>query len=348
MVSETVGAQALASDGSEVDAVVVGGGPAGLAAALWLGRYRRSVVVLDSQDYRSASVERSHGYLGRDPQTPLDLLARGRQELLAYPTAAIRPAVVSSITRRPDRRFDVRLDDGSLVAHRVVLATGVRDVVPVVRGFDEHYGASVFHCPACDGYEARDRDVVALGWDAHLVGFAATLLNWARSVTVVTDGRRFAGDETCRSVLADNGIALLEQDAVEFVGTVVRSRLCCSATAGACRRRWRSSPWRTSRRCPLPRRWGAPSTTTATSRWTGREPPPSTASTPPATSPPGCSWCRSRPPRVWSPASVQPSRSSVRRGPPPHLSLRRTRRWTARTADPPRGGQQTAPPPANG
>ena len=206
-------------DVPEVDAVVVGGGPSGLAAALWLGRYRRSVVVVDSQEYRSAAVERSHGYLGRDPQTPVELLARGREELLAYPTASIRRTSVTSVGRRPDGLFDVRLADGALVAHRVVLATGVRDVFPSVRGFDEHYGASVFHCPACDGYEARDRDVVALGWDAHLVGFASTLLNWARSVTVVTNGRRFAGDEACRDTLHGNGIELVEQDAAELVGS---------------------------------------------------------------------------------------------------------------------------------
>jgi thioredoxin reductase len=131
----------------------------------------------------------------------------------------VRHASVSSIVARPDELFDVALSDGSLVAHRVVLATGVRDVFPSIRGFDEHYGASVFHCPACDGYEARDRDVVAIGWDRHLVGFASTLLNWARSVTVVTDGHRFPDDEACRAMLDDNGIELVEQDAVEFVGT---------------------------------------------------------------------------------------------------------------------------------
>jgi thioredoxin reductase len=208
-----------AVDGLEVDAVVVGGGPAGLAAALWLGRYRRSVVVVDSQEYRSKAVEHSHGYLGRDPQTPVELLDRGREELLAYPTASIRVGSVSAISRRTDGLFDVTLADGSLVAHRVVLATGVRDVFPSVEGFDEHYGASVFHCPACDGYETRDRDVVAIGWDVHLVGFASTLLNWARSVTVVTDGHRFAGDGACREMLDTHGIELIEQDAVRFVGS---------------------------------------------------------------------------------------------------------------------------------
>lgn len=207
----------LPADVREVDVVVVGGGPAGLAATSWLGRYRRSVVVVDSGEYRARQVERSHGYLGRDPQTPLDLLARGREEVLAYPTVQVRGGTVSSVRRDGDL-FGVQVGRDELLAHRLVLATGVRDAFPDVGGMDEHYGASVFHCPACDGYEARDRDVVALGWDPHLVGFSATLRNWARSVTVVTNGRRFQGDEACRTQLARNRCDLVEEDALAFEG----------------------------------------------------------------------------------------------------------------------------------
>ena len=202
----------------EVDVVVVGGGVSGLAAALWVARYRRSVVVVDSCDYRNKSVEISHGYLGRDPQDPATLLEDGRREVLAYPTARYEAGEVSSITRAEDGLFDVCIGDQWLRTHRVILATGVRDAFPSVEGFSEHYGASAFHCPACDGYEARDRDVVALGWDDRLVGFAGTLLNWARSVTVVTDGRRFEGDDSCRVVLARNEIELVEEKAVSLVG----------------------------------------------------------------------------------------------------------------------------------
>lgn len=198
----------------EVDAVVVGGGPSGLAAALWLARYRRSVVVLDSGEYRAAKVETSHGYLGRDPQRPLDLLEEGRRELLAYPTARIEQLRVNEVEHR-DGLFHL----GGHAAHRLVLACGVEDDFPAVEGFAEHYGASVFHCPACDGYEARERDVVVLGWDRHLVGFSAALLNWARSVTVVTLGRRFRGDEECRDQLAELGIELVEDQATSLRGT---------------------------------------------------------------------------------------------------------------------------------
>ena len=203
----------------ELDAVVVGGGPSGLAAASWLARYRRRVVVVDSGDHRADRVEHSHGYLGRDPQTPRELIARGREEVLAYPTASIVADVVTAARRRPDGMFAVTLRDaGQVVTHKLVLACGVVDAKPDVPGLEEHYGASVFHCPACDGYEARDRDVVALGWSENLSGFATTLLGWARSVTVVTAGERFQGDAACRALLDRHGVEVVEERVVELVG----------------------------------------------------------------------------------------------------------------------------------
>jgi thioredoxin reductase len=205
------------------DVVVVGGGPAGLAAATWLGRYRRNTAVVDSGSYRAARVETSHGYLGRDPQQPMELLDTARRQLSDYPSVTvIRGEVVEA--RRDGERFVVRLDDGRLlIALRVVLATGVADAFPDIEGFEEHYGSSAFHCPACDGYDAADKDVVAFGWDERLVGFAATLLDWARSVTVLTSGRRFAGDEACQEVLQRHAIEVVETPAVRLLGN--RGRL---------------------------------------------------------------------------------------------------------------------------
>ncbi|HET7311668.1 MAG TPA: NAD(P)/FAD-dependent oxidoreductase [Mycobacteriales bacterium] len=200
------------------DVVVVGGGAAGLAAATWLGRYRRDTVVVDSGDYRAASVETSHGYLARDPQQPMELLATAREQLAAYSTVRIQRGRVTS-ARRAEECFELTLDDGAtLRACRVVLATGVVDACPDLENFDEHYGASAFHCPSCDGFDAADRDVIAYGWDEHLVGFSASLLDWARSVTVVTGGRRFAGDEACLDVLGRHGIELVETEATKLVG----------------------------------------------------------------------------------------------------------------------------------
>ncbi|MDQ1704364.1 MAG: hypothetical protein QOF18_730 [Frankiaceae bacterium] len=200
------------------DAVVIGGGPAGLAAATWLARYRRDVVVIDSGDYRAGSVEHSHGYLARDPQDPMSFLQTAREQLLGYRTVSyLRTSVVT--VQRAGGHFVVRTADGNeLQALRLVLATGVVDACPSIEGFADHYGASAFHCPACDGYEAEGCDVIAYGWDERLVGFATSLLNWARSVTVLTSGRRFDGDQACRAVLARHGVEVVETKAARMLG----------------------------------------------------------------------------------------------------------------------------------
>jgi thioredoxin reductase len=201
------------------DAVVVGGGPAGLAAATWLARYRRRTVVIDGGKGRNASVDHSHGYLTRDGAPPAELLAAARADLSHYSCVDLRSGEVESVTGE-EGDFTVRCAGGDEVrAQRVVLCTGVIDATPDIAGFDEHYGASVFHCPSCDGYEARERDVVVLGWSEHVAGFALELLDWAATVTVVTDGRRFEGDDVRREALDRNGVTLLEDEAVAFVGT---------------------------------------------------------------------------------------------------------------------------------
>lgn len=200
------------------DAVVVGGGPAGLSAATWLARYRRSVVVLDSGEYRNRWVRRTHGYLGADPQDPMRLLERARQDLGRYDTVQVRRDRATAVRRDGDGRFVVGTDAGELVALRLVFATGVVDQFPEVESFLDHYGTSVFHCPTCDGYEARGRRVVVLGWSEHVAAFTLGLLDWAAELTVVTEDRPFQGDGRHRAALARHGVALLEDDAVAFEG----------------------------------------------------------------------------------------------------------------------------------
>ncbi len=198
---------------------MVGGGPAGLSAAAWLGRYRRNVVLLDSQEYRNAHVDLSHGYLGNDPIAPGDLRAKAQAEVRAYPTVTIETGKVRTVTGLRDR-FDLFLENDLVVsARRVVIATGVRDVFPEIDGFFEHYGASVFHCASCDGYEAKGCDVVVFGWGEHISSFALGMLTWAASVTVVTDGRHFEGAPQDRGLLIEHGVAVLEDEALELCGT---------------------------------------------------------------------------------------------------------------------------------
>ena len=190
-----------------------------MSAATWLGRHRRRVVLVDAGERRNRWVERTHGYLGLDPINPGELAERAIEALLEYPTAELCAGRVQHATRRPDGNFSLELEVGTrFLARRVVLATGVEDDFPEVDGFFEHYGASVFHCPSCDGYEARDCPVVVFGWSADAAGFALTLLDWAADVTLVTDGSRFEGDDAVRAALDRHGVAVLEDDAVALHG----------------------------------------------------------------------------------------------------------------------------------
>ncbi len=169
------------------DVVVVGGGPAGLSAALMLGRCRRRVLVCDSGRYRNAFSAGVHGFLSRDGIKPLDLVRIARQQLRPY-GVRICEAVVKHITGRSGR-FRVSLESGEhIVARRVLLATGMTDHVPRIEGIDEVYGKSVHHCPYCDAWEHRDQPLAAYGKGRPGMGLAMSLKTWSADVALLTDG----------------------------------------------------------------------------------------------------------------------------------------------------------------
>ncbi|MGW9552365.1 NAD(P)/FAD-dependent oxidoreductase [Citricoccus zhacaiensis] len=200
------------------DALVVGGGPAGLSAATWLGRYRRSTVVVDAGHQRNLSADRAHGLLGRDPTTPLELLAEARAGLQQYPHVSLWQGTVTTLHHVDDGLFRSVVDGAEVFAHRVVLATGVRDRVPEIAGFHAHYGTDVHHCPACDGYTARDQVVIVLGAGEQLPAFAAELLDWAARVRIIAGTSGQPIDDDQRVVLDDQGIEVVDGTAEALVG----------------------------------------------------------------------------------------------------------------------------------
>jgi thioredoxin reductase len=150
-----------------VDAVVIGGGAAGLSGALMLARSRRSVVVIDGGDPRNAPAAGVHGLLGLDRTPPAALLKTGREEVRRYGGLVIAGDVASAVPAEPsvagDLRFTVTLGDGrALRARRLLVATGARDVLPEVPGLAQHWGRGLVHCPYCHGWEVRDEPIGVL------------------------------------------------------------------------------------------------------------------------------------------------------------------------------------------
>ena len=202
----------------DFDVVVVGGGPAGLAAAGWLGRHRRKTVLVDSGEYRNRWVDEVHGFLGNDPITPADLRKRAWQDFEQYPDVELLAGRVVDARRREGGEFLVDVNGRWITSRRLVVATGVQDVFPSVERFFEFYGRDVFNCPTCDGFQARDQSVAVFGWGDHVAGFAVQLLDWARDVCIVANGRSLEVEEHVRKSLADHGISIVEADAVALEG----------------------------------------------------------------------------------------------------------------------------------
>jgi len=173
------------------DCIVVGAGPAGLSASLFLARYLRRTLTFHHNSPRNEYAHGVHGFLGHHGIRPLELLARGRDEVTNH-GGLIVEACVNAVEKVSAECFRVfagaeGADAKVFKAQRLLLATGLRDLTPDCPGFREFYGSSVFHCPDCDGYEVRDKRVAVLVNGDNAAGFTTNLLTWTRDITLLTD-----------------------------------------------------------------------------------------------------------------------------------------------------------------
>src|SRR5918994_7446853 len=201
-----------------IDVIIVGGGPAGLSAALMLGRCRRSVVVFDTNQPRNAATQAVHGFLTRDGVPPREFLRMAREELRQYETVSIRDAEVVAAECQPEACFSVSLAGGERVRSRkLLLATGVEDKLPQIDGFRDFYGRSVFHCPYCDGWELRDQPLAVYGRGERGSGLSLELTLWSRDLVLCTDGPCEI-DADGQSRLARNRIPIREDPVARLEG----------------------------------------------------------------------------------------------------------------------------------
>lgn len=204
------------------DVIIVGGGSAGLSAALMLGRARRRVLVLDGGAPRNGVAAHMHGVLGRDGWSPLDLLAAGREEVRRYgvvvesgEVAAAGPGGRGGATP-VDGGFEVAAADGTRhVARRLLVATGVRDGLPEVPGLAEQWGSGAVVCPYCDGWEVRDRHIGVLAGGPVALHQAQLLRQWSADITYFVNGTELPAD--AYAALVARGIAVESREVVRVV-----------------------------------------------------------------------------------------------------------------------------------
>jgi thioredoxin reductase len=196
------------------DAIILGGGPAGLSAALILGRCRRRVILCDTGRRRNAASRALHGFLTRDGIDPAELVRIGRRQLARYGTELVREEAIDA--RRIRNGFEVDLASGRrLTGRSLLIATGVADRLPPIDGLRELYGRAVFHCPYCDGWEVANRPLAVYGRGHSGMGLSLALLTWSRQVALVCDGRArlFAAE---REKLERRGIRIFESRVVRL------------------------------------------------------------------------------------------------------------------------------------
>jgi thioredoxin reductase len=196
------------------DAVIVGGGPAGLSAALVLGRANKRVLVVDDDRPANAVSQGVGGLLGHDRVKPADLRENGRRQLDEHPNVEVRHGAVEDVERIA-ARFVVRPSDGPAVRTRaIVLAHGLRYDPPPLPGIEALWGRSVFHCAFCDGWEVRDRPLAYHGSGPAAVRSALVLAGWSNDVVLCTDGAPDPGGE----VLAAAGVRVRTEPIARLAG----------------------------------------------------------------------------------------------------------------------------------
>jgi thioredoxin reductase len=205
----------------DYDVAIVGGGPAGLSAAVVLGRSRRRVVLFDHGQPRNYAAQGVHCYLGHDGIAPHALRDLGRKEARHYGVEFIDGRVVAArrlaAVGKTLAGFSVQTSDRSFVVRALLLCTGVVDVLPEIPNLADFYGRSVHHCPYCDGWEHRDKRLAAVGDGEHATKLALSLLTWSKHVTACTNGQPLAAKH--RRLLDRHEVACREEPIVRLSGS---------------------------------------------------------------------------------------------------------------------------------
>lgn len=219
-----------------LDAVIIGGGPAGLNAALMLGRARKHVAVIDEGKPRNSVTRETHGFLTRDGVSPFEFRRIAKEELGAYPSVTIVEDTAVSVAGE-DGNFQIKTAQGNLYASKKLLfAVGMKDRPLDIPGLAEVYGKSAFVCPYCDGWELRDEPLVVIVKGADLMHFAPLISGWTNRFTVCTNGPAGLTDDQ-REELRRHQVPLFESPILNIESNegIVRQVVLEDGTSIPCR-----------------------------------------------------------------------------------------------------------------
>ena len=221
----------------DYDVLVIGAGSAGLSAALTLGRCLRRVLMADGGPPRNAASPGVHGFFTRDGIRPAELLRLGHEQLEPYETVMTRCLHIDELTRvgKGFRAIGHGTADDALTtitARRVLLATGVSDILPPLPGFRELWGRGVLHCPYCHGWEVRDQPLAVYGQGRTVTGLALLVSRWSRDIIVVTDGPGHLTPNARRRLRREK-IGIREEPLVRLIGTQAGELRCLQFADGS-------------------------------------------------------------------------------------------------------------------
>ncbi|WP_167278903.1 NAD(P)/FAD-dependent oxidoreductase [Paenibacillus lupini] len=201
------------------DCAIIGGGPAGLNAALVLGRARRSVILFDDNKPRNAVTHESHGFITRDGVKPEEFRRLAHADISKYPSVQLARTKVVDMVKRGHSLFLVQTSAGEVFqARTIILAIGLKEKLPNITGVTDYYGTSLFSCPYCDGWELRDQPLAVISEnESHRYSMASMVYNWSKDLIICTNGVG-SFDHQQRAKLHSRGIRLYEQRIAGFKG----------------------------------------------------------------------------------------------------------------------------------
>lgn len=201
-----------------VDCAIIGGGPAGLNAALVLGRARRNVLLFDDNNPRNAVTLHSHGFITRDGVSPAEFRAIGHGEIAKYPSVEVLSTRIQAVSRQ-GTAFELVAEGGEKFrAGNIILATGLQETLPAVEEIYRYYGRSLFNCPYCDGWELRDKPLVIIAESEMAASHLPKVVyQWSRDIVVCTNGHQVLSDGQ-KLFLDKYGTRVIEEKIVALVG----------------------------------------------------------------------------------------------------------------------------------